>query len=96
MHTVAWNPMHRRVFLTASADWTVQLWDADIMDKVISPGIKLYVACGILLPPQHNTLTWVYSSRFKTSCISDGNANCCWDHMRPIRIYLELMRRATK
>ncbi len=34
VHTVAWSPLHRRVFITASADWTVQLWDADVMDKV--------------------------------------------------------------
>lgn len=27
---VAWNPMHREVFVTASCDWTVAVWDAAI------------------------------------------------------------------
>ena len=69
VHTVAWNPLHRRVFLTASADWTVQLWDADITDKVISFGIRLHFTCGVLSPAQHSARTWVCPSRFATSCI---------------------------
>lgn len=45
--------MHRRVFLTASADWTVQLWDADIMDKVISPGITRHMWRSLISSTQY-------------------------------------------
>lgn len=35
VHTVAWNPIHPRTFLTASADGTIQLWDTEITDKAV-------------------------------------------------------------
>mgnify|MGYP002393673344 CR=1 FL=1 len=27
VYKVQWNPYHRRIFLSASADWTVKIWD---------------------------------------------------------------------
>lgn len=27
VYTVQWNPWHPKVFLSASADWTVKLWE---------------------------------------------------------------------
>jgi len=30
VYKVRWNYYHRRIFLSASADWTVKIWDNDI------------------------------------------------------------------
>ena len=34
VYSVQWSPLHPTAFLTASADWTIRLWDADTPGKV--------------------------------------------------------------
>ena len=31
-----WNPFHPRTFISASADWTVKIWDCDIRSPIMS------------------------------------------------------------
>jgi dynein intermediate chain 1, axonemal len=33
---VRWNPFHPRTFISASADWTVKIWDSDIKSPIMS------------------------------------------------------------
>mmetsp|Transcript_33125 Transcript_33125/g.85794 ORF Transcript_33125/g.85794 Transcript_33125/m.85794 type:complete len:676 (+) Transcript_33125:117-2144(+) len=36
VYTVRWNPFHPRIFLSASADWTVKMWDHQVRLPVMS------------------------------------------------------------
>jgi len=36
VYTVRWNPFHERIFISASADWTVKLWDHTSRTPVMS------------------------------------------------------------
>lgn len=36
VYKVRWNPFHPRTFISASADWTIKIWDADIDSPVMS------------------------------------------------------------
>jgi dynein intermediate chain 1 len=36
VYTVRWNPVHPKIFLSASADWTVKMWDHTVRTPVMS------------------------------------------------------------
>lgn len=36
VYKVRWNPFHPRTFISASADWTIKIWDCNIKSPVIS------------------------------------------------------------
>jgi len=36
VYTVRWNPFHPKIFISASADWTVKMWDHTIRTPVLS------------------------------------------------------------
>lgn len=36
VYKVRWNPFHRRTFISASADWTIKIWDCDIRSPIMS------------------------------------------------------------
>lgn len=36
VYKVRWNPFHERTFISASADWTIKIWDCDIESPVMS------------------------------------------------------------
>jgi dynein intermediate chain 1 len=44
VYSVKWNPWHPRVFLSASADWTVKLWDHNYNTAMMSFDLGLAVA----------------------------------------------------
>lgn len=52
VYAVAWNRRHGRVFLSASADWTVRLWH-DARPKARAPAARS-VAGSLLLHPRHS------------------------------------------
>eukprot|EP00921_Rhytidocystis_pertsovi_P001540 GHVQ01002626.1.p1 GENE.GHVQ01002626.1~~GHVQ01002626.1.p1 ORF type:complete len:681 (-),score=60.07 GHVQ01002626.1:2414-4456(-) len=63
VYTVRWNPYHPRVFISASADWTVRIWDHTIKTAVMT--FDLAQAVG--------DVAWApYSSTVFTAITSDG------------------------
>ena len=44
IYSVKWNPYHQRIFLSASADWTVKLWDHTFNTPIMSFDLGLAVA----------------------------------------------------
>jgi len=65
VYTVRWNPFHPRIFLSASADWTVKMWDHMVRLPVMS--FDLAQAIG--------DVAWApYSSTTFAAITSDGPA----------------------
>jgi len=65
VYTVRWNPYHPRIFLSASADWTVKMWDHMVRLPVMS--FDLGQAIG--------DVAWApYSSTTFAAVTSDGPA----------------------
>jgi len=63
VYTVRWNPFHERIFISASADWTVKLWDHTSRTPVMS--FDLAQAIG--------DVAWApYSSTTFAAITSDG------------------------
>lgn len=63
VYTVRWNPFHPKIFLSASADWTVKLWDHTLKSPVMS--FDLAQAIG--------DVAWApYSSTTFAAITSDG------------------------
>jgi dynein intermediate chain 1 len=63
VYTVRWNPFHERIFMSASADWTVKLWDHMSRTPVMS--FDLAQAIG--------DVAWApYSSTTFAAITSDG------------------------
>jgi len=50
VYAVKWNNFHPRVFLSASADWTVKLWDHNTKTSLMSAP-PTYSVCGPDRPP---------------------------------------------
>mmetsp|Transcript_20735 Transcript_20735/g.44244 ORF Transcript_20735/g.44244 Transcript_20735/m.44244 type:complete len:675 (+) Transcript_20735:79-2103(+) len=65
VYTVRWNPFHPRIFLSASADWTIKMWDHHVKLPVMS--FDLGQAIG--------DVAWApYSSTTFAAITSDGPA----------------------
>lgn len=65
VYTVRWNPFHSKIFLSASADWTVKMWDHTNRTAVMS--FDLAQAIG--------DVAWApYSSTTFAAITSDGPA----------------------
>merc|ERR1719231_2012671 len=63
VYTVRWNPFHPKIFISASADWTVKLWDHTVRLPVMS--FDLAQAIG--------DVAWApYSSTTFAAITSDG------------------------
>lgn len=63
VYTVCYNPFHQNVFLSASADWTVKLWDHDQDKAVLSFDLNSPVG----------DVAWApYSSTVFAAATSDG------------------------
>eukprot|EP00922_Rhytidocystis_sp_ex-Travisia-forbesii_P043395 GHVS01064727.1.p1 GENE.GHVS01064727.1~~GHVS01064727.1.p1 ORF type:complete len:172 (+),score=9.47 GHVS01064727.1:773-1288(+) len=63
VYTVRWNPYHPRIFISASADWTVKIWDHTIKSPVMT--FDLAQAVG--------DVAWApYSSTVFAAITSDG------------------------
>ncbi|CAE8631897.1 unnamed protein product [Polarella glacialis] len=63
VYTVRWNPFHPKIFISASADWTVKLWDHTVRYPVMS--FDLAQAIG--------DVAWApYSSTTFAAITSDG------------------------
>lgn len=66
LYTVRWNPFHPRVFISASADWTVRIWDETCMAAVMI--FDLGTAVG--------DVTWApYSSTIFAAVTDEGKIN---------------------
>ena len=64
--TVKWNPMHQRMFLSASADWTVKVWDHTVAKPVMTFDLNNSVGDSAWAP---------YSSSVFAACTSDGKVH---------------------
>ena len=64
--TVAWNNMHPRMFLSASADWTVKMWDHTIAKPVMTFDLNNAVGDAAWAP---------YSSSVFAAATSDGKVH---------------------
>eukprot|EP00744_Colponema_vietnamica_P002264 GILI01003588.1.p1 GENE.GILI01003588.1~~GILI01003588.1.p1 ORF type:complete len:684 (+),score=215.38 GILI01003588.1:90-2141(+) len=66
VYTVKWNPFHPRVFISASADWTVKIWDHNVKFPIMS--FDLSNAVG--------DVSWSpYSSTVFSAVTSDGRVH---------------------
>jgi dynein intermediate chain 1 len=65
VYAVRWNPQHKQIFISASADWTVKMWDHSVRTPVMS--FDLGQAIG--------DVAWApYSSTTFAAITSDGGA----------------------
>eukprot|EP00948_MAST-09A_sp_MAST-9A-sp1_P001174 g1174.t1 len=66
VYAVKWNPYHKDVFLSCSADWTVKLWDHNVLTPLKS--YDLFVAVG--------DIAWApFSSTVFAAVASDGKVH---------------------
>lgn len=66
VYKVQWNPYHRRIFLSASADWTVKIWDHEKQKPVLSFDLGNAV----------NDAAWApYSSTVFAAVTADGKVH---------------------
>mmetsp|Transcript_40248 Transcript_40248/g.105691 ORF Transcript_40248/g.105691 Transcript_40248/m.105691 type:complete len:264 (+) Transcript_40248:1218-2009(+) len=67
VYTVRWNPFHPNIFISASADWTVKLWDHSQKTAVLSFDLAQSVG----------DVAWApYSSTVFTAITNDGLVHC--------------------
>lgn len=50
MYKVRWNNFHPRTFISASADWTVKIWDSKIVTPVLSFDLAMAVVDAVWAP----------------------------------------------
>lgn len=64
MYKVRWNPFHPRTFISASADWTVKIWDSSIKSPIMSFDLG-YSMCDVVWSP-FNSAVFIALSLTKT------------------------------
>jgi hypothetical protein len=47
---VRWNNFHPRTFISASADWTVKIWDSKIVTPILSFDLAMAVVDAVWAP----------------------------------------------
>lgn len=52
VYKVRWNPYHKRIFISASADWTIKIWDTNFTSPSMSLDLGLAVVDVIWSPYQ--------------------------------------------
>jgi len=50
VYKVRWNHFHPRTFISASADWTVKIWDAKIINPILSFDLAMAVVDAVWAP----------------------------------------------
>jgi dynein intermediate chain 1, axonemal len=70
VYSVKWNYIHTRMFLSASADWTINLWDSNITDKPIM-SFNLGATVG--------DIAWAPYSATVFAAVTDDGRVCVYD-----------------
>lgn len=55
MYKVRWNKFHPRTFISASADWTVKIWDSKINTPILSLDLGMPVV-DVMFAPYSSTV----------------------------------------
>lgn len=50
VYKVRWNNFHPRTFISASADWTVKIWDSKIVTPILSFDLAMAVVDAVWAP----------------------------------------------
>ncbi len=50
VYKVRWNHFHSRTFISASADWTVKIWDSKILNPILSFDLAMAVVDAVWAP----------------------------------------------
>lgn len=50
VYKVRWNTFHPRTFISASADWTVKIWDSKIVNPIMSFDLAMAVVDAVWAP----------------------------------------------
>lgn len=50
VYKVRWNKFHPRTFISASADWTVKIWDSKISNPILSLDLGMPVVDAVFAP----------------------------------------------
>eukprot|EP00927_Polykrikos_kofoidii_P059567 TRINITY_DN54715_c0_g1_i1.p1 TRINITY_DN54715_c0_g1~~TRINITY_DN54715_c0_g1_i1.p1 ORF type:complete len:665 (-),score=147.43 TRINITY_DN54715_c0_g1_i1:196-2190(-) len=64
VYTVRWNPFHPKIFISASADWTVKLWDHTCRTPVLSFDLAQAIGDVAWAPYSSTTLAAITSDGF--------------------------------
>lgn len=71
VYAVKWNNIHTRIFLSASADWTLKLWEGDNPRPVMSFDLNNPVG----------DAAWSPHSATVFAAVTDDGKVCCVEHL---------------
>merc|ERR1719464_2582505 len=72
VYSVRWNPFHARIFISASADWTVKMWDH--LNRLPVMSFDLGQAIGDVAWAPYTVKMWDHTTRLPVMSFDLGQA----------------------